>query len=169
MYFKTLQEHDYLTLCNFRTANHKLPVETGRYDGTPFEDRICELCQSGSVACEHHYLIDCPFFQQERERYLDPLNIRHYDRTLKTLLSSTSQHVLQNLCKFIRVIMTKFRSWIPMPPLHPWSIILTLHKQVFAKWTINNHMFNRLINYDVISRAELNLYCVNVCLPCLLT
>lgn len=110
MYFKTLQEHDYLTLCNFRTANHKLPVETGRYDGTPFEDRICELCQSGSVACEHHYLIDCPFFQQERERYLDPLNIRHYDRTLKTLLSSTSQHVLQNLCKFIRVIMKKFRS-----------------------------------------------------------
>ena len=28
-------------LIKFRTSNHKLPIETGRYDNTEWKDRIC--------------------------------------------------------------------------------------------------------------------------------
>ena len=41
---KKLSRQDYLPLLKFRTANHFLPVDTGRYDGTHFEERKCDLC-----------------------------------------------------------------------------------------------------------------------------
>ena len=31
-YFNNLEERDFLTLCKFRTSNHKLPIEYGRWN-----------------------------------------------------------------------------------------------------------------------------------------
>ena len=65
-YLKTLPKQEYLPLLKFRTANHRLPVETGRYDGTPLEGRECPLCDSDQVGSEKHYLFDCSFFHTIR-------------------------------------------------------------------------------------------------------
>ena len=43
-YFISLQRKHYLNLFKFRTGNHKLPVEVGRSDGTPINERKCSLC-----------------------------------------------------------------------------------------------------------------------------
>ena len=42
-YFQLLNKSEVITVFRFRTANHSLPVETGRYDRTPFEERVCPL------------------------------------------------------------------------------------------------------------------------------
>jgi hypothetical protein len=39
------------------SAAHKLPVESGRYSKTPYEDRFCTLCQSNEIGDEFHYLL----------------------------------------------------------------------------------------------------------------
>ena len=38
---------------------HFLPIETGRYEGTPREKRVCPLCFSRSIGDEQHYLMYC--------------------------------------------------------------------------------------------------------------
>jgi ribonuclease BN (tRNA processing enzyme) len=45
-------------LARFRTSNHKLHIETGRYTSpiTPVENRICSNCNSKSVEDELHFL-----------------------------------------------------------------------------------------------------------------
>jgi hypothetical protein len=107
-YFKVLTPHEYINMFKFRTANHRFPVETGRYDGTPFQDRLCNLCNNNSVGCERHYLLECSFFNRERQNCISTLNIRRYDLSLKTLLSTTSLNDLKNLCKFINIILKHF-------------------------------------------------------------
>ena len=43
----------------FRTSNHKLPIETGRYINIDRSDRYCEFCNSGEVGDEYHVLLEC--------------------------------------------------------------------------------------------------------------
>ena len=38
-YFNILDEHNSLLLCKFRTTNHKLPIEKGRWSNIPRENR----------------------------------------------------------------------------------------------------------------------------------
>ena len=43
-YFKILPRYKSFLLYKYRSANHRLIVEKGRWDGTPFNERICPLC-----------------------------------------------------------------------------------------------------------------------------
>lgn len=103
-YFKTLSKLQYNRLFKFRTANHYLPVETGRYDGTPFEDRICTLCNTARVGTEEHYMLECPYFDQQRNEIYAQETI-----SLRTTLGSSSVDMLKQTCKFTEIIMSKFR------------------------------------------------------------
>ena len=40
----------------FRTANHRLPVETGRWINMPYNNRSCVLCNTSKFADEFHYI-----------------------------------------------------------------------------------------------------------------
>lgn len=57
-----------ITLCRYRTTNHKLPIETGRWNDVDRSDRICTLCNSISIADEFHYLFNCKYFENERRQ-----------------------------------------------------------------------------------------------------
>lgn len=57
-YLLRLLPKDRYTICKFRTSNHNLPIETGRWMGINREDRICSLCDSG-IGDEFHYLFIC--------------------------------------------------------------------------------------------------------------
>ena len=46
-------------ITKMRISAHKLPVESGRYTKTPYEDRVCTLCQSNEIGDEFHYLLSC--------------------------------------------------------------------------------------------------------------
>lgn len=110
-YFKTLEKNNYLTLFRFRTANHALPIETGRYDGTLVENRLCPLCDYNQIGSEQHYIEDCPYFDSERNEYLASTNGHLHNLTLKSVVSPDSQSApnLKAACKFLKLIMNKFR------------------------------------------------------------
>ena len=61
-YINTLSGPSLLTMFKFRTANHKLPVEVGRWANVELSDRKCLLCQNNQIGDEFHYLLECPFF-----------------------------------------------------------------------------------------------------------
>jgi hypothetical protein len=59
-YLNILNDKDILTLSKFRTTNHKLPFENGRWKNIARENRICPLCNNGEIGDEFHYLFKCP-------------------------------------------------------------------------------------------------------------
>jgi hypothetical protein len=47
-----------------------LAIETGRYNRTPLQDRLCKLCNMQSVESETHFLIECPLYTDLRHDML---------------------------------------------------------------------------------------------------
>ena len=59
-------------LTRFRLGAHCLEVETGRWKGTNFHDRLCPYCKTlgnNHVEDEHHFIFDCPLYHNIRETY----------------------------------------------------------------------------------------------------
>ena len=50
----------------FRTGVLPLQIETGRYDKTPLENRICKLCRTNVIEDEYHMLCICPIYNDAR-------------------------------------------------------------------------------------------------------
>ena len=67
----------------FRTSNHSLFIETGRYCRPilPRENRFCKFCQNNEVEDEIHLLFDCNMYSELRKTFLDKL--RALDTNLK--------------------------------------------------------------------------------------
>ena len=57
-YFNSLEDKDIYTLCTFRTTNHKLPIETGRWYGVDRENRQRSKCNSRSKFSECHFFAE---------------------------------------------------------------------------------------------------------------
>lgn len=108
-YFILLPKHLYLNMVRFRTGNHKLPVETGRWNDVDYKDRKCNLCENESVGDEFHYVLECPFFVRERQRLI-PTAFYSRPNILKyhNLLSTKNEMVLTSLSKFMGIIMRYF-------------------------------------------------------------
>ena len=104
-YFLKLNNKQCRILTAFRTRNHKLPVETGRWNNTPLSERICHLCQT-EVGDEFHFVLKCNFFNDQRTRYIKPY-YRNRPNVCKMseLLNHPDQTVLQNLTSFVEIIM----------------------------------------------------------------
>ena len=47
-------------LTRFKTSNHGLPIETGRWSKIDKDKRICKLCNI-SIGYEFHFILACPF------------------------------------------------------------------------------------------------------------
>ena len=106
-YLINLNRADYLNLIKFRTGNHRLPVETGRWNKVHYHDRKCPLCNSNDVGDEMHYLLLCPFFESERKilikkYYYKRPNTLKYKEILT--INTTSQ--LHKLAVFVRKILS---------------------------------------------------------------
>ena len=43
----------------FRTCNHRLKIETGRYVNVPRVERFCDLCSSSELGDEFHLFFKC--------------------------------------------------------------------------------------------------------------
>ena len=51
-----------------------LAVETGRYSGTPYQERVCRLCDRGDVEDQSHFLCICPVFKDLRFQLFNHCN-----------------------------------------------------------------------------------------------
>ena len=95
-------------LLKYRTANHKLPVETGRYNNTPYEDRKCNFCND--IGDEYHYIMQCEHFIQDRKKYVNKYYYTHPNMfKYKELMTSVDVRVLCKLSTFVNKIMKAFR------------------------------------------------------------
>ena len=59
-----------ISLSKLESSVHNLNVETGRHVGTPYEQRLCTLCDNGAVGDEYHFVMICPVYQKLRSTYL---------------------------------------------------------------------------------------------------
>ena len=46
-----------------------LEIETGRYIGTPRDERLCKVCNCNTVEDEYHFLFSCIAYQAESNNY----------------------------------------------------------------------------------------------------
>ncbi len=108
-YLTNIDYSDALILLKFRTDNHKLPVEKGRYHNIEYKDRICLKCRL-EIGDKFHYLFSCPFFVKEREQFI-PQTIRTRPNMYKykDLLCHSDTRTLQKLSKFIRGLLSTFK------------------------------------------------------------
>lgn len=109
-YLTILPHNLALTVLRLRTANHKFPVETGRWSGTEFNERVCTICNMNEVGTELHYILKCPFFNTQRQQFI---HARYYENanehTFKLLMTSKNKIELHKLSKFAKVLIDKFR------------------------------------------------------------
>lgn len=107
-YFSKLSLNNLYTLCRFRCGNHRLPIETGRWQNVPRSDRVCHLCDSNDIGDEYHYIMSCSALSEERKRLL-PYFCNYYPNTYKfeQLFNSSNIICLEKLCRFIRIINVK--------------------------------------------------------------
>ena len=61
--------HDALKyiVCKFRTGNHKLPIETGRYTRIQRNERICN---SGQLGDKFNFYMECPALKELGKKFL---------------------------------------------------------------------------------------------------
>ena len=108
-YLRILPRKTYIPLIKFRTGNHRLPVEVGRWEGVPLTERKCTLCETNDIGDEYHYLLICPTFVTERNSLLKPYYFRRPNiLKYKQLLNNRNKNVLSKLSKFAKSIMNRF-------------------------------------------------------------
>lgn len=98
------------TLFRFRTSNHKLPIETGRWNNVPRNQRFCNLCKN-NIGDEYHYIMICPELKEYRKAYLPSMYFRRPNAfKIFELFSCKKLAVINNLCKFVNIINKRFNS-----------------------------------------------------------
>ncbi len=105
-YLRVLPSNLSRYLCWFRTANHKLSVETGRWNKIDYDLRKCDMCTSNEIGDEYHTLLKCSAFANIRDTFI-PKYFSKYPSKLKfqILMTETRDKKLwANIAKFIREI-----------------------------------------------------------------
>ena len=71
-YLINVSKFYYSKIYKYRTGNHRLQVETGRWDDIPLNGRTCKICTTDDIGDEYHYLFTCDFYKSDRKLYLKP-------------------------------------------------------------------------------------------------
>lgn len=99
-----------IALTKIRTANHKLPVEKGRYINLHREQRTCILCHSDRIGDEFHFLLECTSLSELRAKYIPKYYITHPNFfKFSQLLSIKNKTKLLNLSKFTKEGLSLFK------------------------------------------------------------
>lgn len=101
-YLSILPEYYWSYMLKFRTSNHKLPIESGRWNRTPRDERFCIFCQN-IMGDEFHFLFQCKKLKNIRSKYIKE---RFWKRpnilNLHQLFNSQDLDTLINLSKYIK-------------------------------------------------------------------
>ena len=86
-------------------------METASYCAEEMEiNKLCTLCDKKDIGDEFHYLFVCPYFNTQRNKFLDE-TYRKSPNTYKMekLFNCTNKGILVNLAFFIKEICDAFR------------------------------------------------------------
>lgn len=101
-----------LSMFHYRTGNHRLPVETGRWKSSfkPHNMRKCALCDTQDIGDEMHYLLICPFFRSQRTNLLSEYYyVRPNIIKFKKLMNSDNSEILTKLAVLMKHIIKEFK------------------------------------------------------------
>ena len=89
-----------ISLTRFRTNNHKLAIETGRWNKSPINERKCNFCLE--LEDEFHFLLECKLYITLRKRIL-PKYYWNRPNMLKfsELISTDNVKLLNLLAKYV--------------------------------------------------------------------
>ena len=105
-YFLNLPRNPYLNMAKLRTGNHKFPCERGRWLGIDLSQRKCTLCNLHEIGDEFHYVLKCPFFSEERKRFVDSQYFSNPNiLKFKELMNSKDETKLKNLSTFAKILI----------------------------------------------------------------
>ena len=102
-YILTLPDTYVLSLFQFRCSNHKLPIETGRYNSVPRELRLCRSCDMDVIGDEFHFIMECPKFVDLRNRFVPPKYLKPRSVFNFCNLFKAGRGVCLKLGKFIKL------------------------------------------------------------------
>ena len=85
-----------------RSGFHELEIEKGRYNNTPFADRLCKICNLDQVENELHFILICPMFDDMRRRYIaiDSVTTPNVDN-FYGIMSNRNELVVKHLASYI--------------------------------------------------------------------
>jgi hypothetical protein len=63
-------------LTKLRGGSNRLRIETGRWSLIPKEERFCEICLSGEVEDETHFMLSCSTYNHLRDTMWSELEIK---------------------------------------------------------------------------------------------
>ena len=103
-YLSRLNKEKTRALIRFRTGNHKFPIEIGRHNNVPIENRTCQHCNM--LGDEYHYLLECTKFRLSRNKFLDKKYfIRPNMQKYKELMNCKNLEQINNLATFVIIIL----------------------------------------------------------------
>lgn len=106
------------SFAQLRLSSHKLHIETGRYaklqERLPPNERLCKKCPLNICEDEFHFLIICPFYEEERNTLMNNVrtlfpHIRAYNchELFGWLMANLDENVLLSLAKYVHSSFTK--------------------------------------------------------------
>ena len=94
-----------LYLIKFRTCNHKLEIEVGRYVNTERSERKCKMCNINSIGDEYHLIFECSNEKivKLRKKYIPSKLLKNANMSrFVNLFSLFNKNVYIRLCKFLK-------------------------------------------------------------------
>ena len=105
-YLCNLYDKERVNMCKFRCRASNLPAaSTIVYNA---EDELCKLCDLRECGDEFHYILRCPFFKNERKKFLKVNKKSINCIQMKSIFNRASIGKLKCLANFICVIMKTF-------------------------------------------------------------
>ena len=107
-YFKLLPDNLSQKMIEFRTRNHRLPVEVGRWVGTPLQERKCQYCNN-DIGDEFHYVLKCDLFIDDRKQYIKQYyyrnpNVIKYNELMNTTNVVKLKKLAIFICKILKTV-----------------------------------------------------------------
>ena len=99
-------------MCRFRCRNLKIPVVVHGHANRiiPYEERLCMKCNMNVIGDEYHYILQCPLFQPNRQKYLSNYYyINPNMRKFSSLMQIKNTNTLRKLARLITEISITFR------------------------------------------------------------
>ena len=95
-------------MVRYRTCNHRLPIEEGRFNNVLHVDRKCTLCDLNDIGDEYHYFCKCPKFKDIRCKFLKKCMIKRPSvQQYCDLMGTQQKSRLIKIAKFAKVVMSK--------------------------------------------------------------
>ena len=109
-YLKKMPPDIWIPLIKIRTSNHKLPIQfhSWKIVFKPREERTCSICGTGELGDEMHYIMHCPVFQQDREKFLPTIENEKTQTNFVKLFKSDDIKILRGLAKFLKILFEVF-------------------------------------------------------------